>query len=887
MKVPRLFIDLRYSARSFARTPGLTLALLLSIAAGIGSNASVHGFVRGLNQNNSPLTGIDRVVSVFGRDVRREAGPISYEDYLWLKKHGDAFEWIGAARVSQVTITLAGQPVILSAAAVTPELAEALKLSPDKGVVISGRVWRNEFHASTNFHDAQVRIGDVDRRVTGVAPDRLEGLYFGQAVDLWTPLQEAPPQGADPSIRNLWVIGRLRPDASNTLLQDAVLTGRSTSGQIVILPYTGFTPGTADGFARAGTLLRAAGGAVFFLACANVIAFLVGRASSRSHETSLRVALGASHRQLARQMLSDSVFISVTGGALGTLLAVWTSRIIPALLFEQDAEQLVLAPDLFGVAAASAGCIAITIVCGLMPLIAISHARPAEVLSRESSGPSKGIVRLRAGLVIAQMACCCVLVICTGFLLEGLRGALRTSAGQHLGQPVLASVQADPNVGMKYFENIEHAAEAVPALTGRAWAGVLPGSQPTWQSFRIEPRQLPLREVTMDIAGFTGDLLDLFTLPPSAGRMFSSGDQSCRVAIVNEEAAAMLFDGETAGRTVQDPSGLPVEIIGVVAVRRTSHTRKHNPPTIYYYSNQAGTQLGGVAAARFLAPTAAKLDRADLAANVVSSSYFQAMGLSLVEGHIFPEGTLKRGCRSGVINQEAADLYFAGNPIGAAVIDDTGRRTEITGVVRSAPLGSFRRREEPTIYFPMAQDCLPRMTVILGAREASDALLAEVRRRFEAVPGRGPAPIVVKTLDTHLSNTALAPLRIVTSIAGVSTITALILGIAGLCGTLNDAARQRGRELAVRIALGAQRRHVIRQVLREGGRLAGAGALAGMLGSLLLSRLLSRIAPAYGSPAVWIWLTGPLVLATVVAIASVLPARRGSMVNPLTIMRNN
>ena len=113
------------------------------------------------------------------------------------------------------------------------------------------------------------------------------------------------------------------------------------------------------------------------------------------------------------------------------------------------------------------------------------------------------------------------------------------------------------------------------------------------------------------------------------------------------------------------------------------------------------------------------------------------------------------------------------------------------------------------------------------------------------------------------------------------------LGIAGLCGTLNDAARQRGRELAVRIALGAQRRHVIRQVLREGGRLAGAGALAGMLGSLLLSRLLSRIAPAYGSPAVWIWLTGPLVLATVVAIASVLPARRGSMVNPLTIMRNN
>jgi putative ABC transport system permease protein len=108
--------------------------------------------------------------------------------------------------------------------------------------------------------------------------------------------------------------------------------------------------------------------------------------------------------------------------------------------------------------------------------------------------------------------------------------------------------------------------------------------------------------------------------------------------------------------------------------------------------------------------------------------------------------------------------------------------------------------------------------------------------------------------------------------------------VLGLFGALSDAARQRRRELAVRLALGARRRHVIFQVLREGGRLAGAGMVAGTLGSLLLSRMLDRIAPGTGSPPFWVWLAAPLVLAGAVLIASVLPARRSLIVNPLTIM---
>ncbi len=265
-------------------------------------------------------------------------------------------------------------------------------------------------------------------RVAGVAPEWLEGLYLGSAVDLWVPLREESLQGADRSSRTFWVLGRLRPGVSADQAQSVVNETRSGDDVIAVQPYTGMTPEAASGMSRLRTLLPAAAGAVFFIACANVATFLLSRASARSHETSVRVAIGASRGQLARQLLSDSVLISAAGAAFGMLLAYWVARIVPALFFDQDAEQLVFAPDLAGIVLASAACAAITVACGLVPLFEIRHDRPATVLRRESAGPSKAMRRVRAGLVVAQMACCCLLVISTGLLFEGFRTALQTSA---------------------------------------------------------------------------------------------------------------------------------------------------------------------------------------------------------------------------------------------------------------------------------------------------------------------------------------------------------------------------------------------------------------------------------------------------------------------------
>ncbi len=867
----------------------MSLALLLTIALGTGSNVSVNGFVRGLTRAGLP-TSAGTLVSIFDQNAQAGAGPLSYQQYRLLKSRLETFAWIGGARVSSFSIAIGGQSSIASVAALTSNLANSLHLPLEKGVVISHRLWQNEFGSQANVRGEQIRVNGVNLRVTGVAPDWLEGLYGDRAIDLWMRWQENTTLTAERSSgRNLWVLAQLHPHVSLRQAQLAISSLSGIPGETSILPYTGMMPEMAASLSRNGTLLHFAANAVFFIACANVISFLLGRAFARSHETSLRVALGASRSQLARELLSDSVVISIAGGALGLLLAAWTARVVPALLFDQDAERLVFAPGLFTIVAASVICAGITIICGLVPVIVTRIDRPGAVLRREGAGPSSAMRRLRMALVVTQMTSCCILVISTAFLLDGLRAALQTNAGHRLGNPILATVQKQPgpDSGIRFFEQVEQAAHAMTGITETAWAGRLPGTQPAWQSFRIEPPSLPLREITLDIVPFTPRSLNLFTFPAKAGRLFGFGDQSCRVAIVNEQAAAELFDKSTVGRTIHDPAGLPVEIIGVLGVKPKPGAPASRPAIYFNDSGQTGPAPSPIASAHFRAPIRSDLATADLDSNVVSPSYFHAMGLSLVTGRPFSDHQVPGGCRVAVLNQEAADLYFGGQPVGAAVIDEQGIRTSILGVVQSRPLGSFQRHAEPAIYFPMSQDCLPRMTLIASVRNTKDSTLDDLRRRIEAVPGRGPAPVIVTTLTAHLAHTALAPLRIATILLGASATTALLLSSLGLFGALSDAARQRRRELAIRIALGAQRWRIIYLVLKEGARLAAAGILLGLLGSLALSRWLARITAGQTSPAWWIWMIAPLVLASAVLLTSVLPARRALLLNPLTIMRDD
>ncbi|HYO83244.1 MAG TPA: FtsX-like permease family protein [Bryobacteraceae bacterium] len=854
-------LDVRYSVRTLARSPGVTLPLLFSIALGIGSNAVIHGLIGGLVQGRSGVAHQGQVVSIIARDtVGRGSGQLSYGEYQRLRARSEVYEWVGAAQVAGRAVLLDGRSAVMTVAAVTPDVARLFGLRLDQGVVVS--------HGAGDGVE-RVRIGSTDVAVAGLAAPSLEGLYADRPVDLWMTLHQG-------TVSPVWVLAKLRD--------------RRTADQVKepccdVLPYTGLTPAMAADLRRFGTLLQVAAGLVLLIACANVASFQLGRAAKRLQETSLRVALGAGRARLARATLADSVVISLAGGALGVLLAIWTSRLVPALLFSDDAESLVQVPEPVSVLLWSATAMGIIVLCGLVPMFQIPHARPAQVLRRESSGGSKRSRAVRAVLVMAQMGSCWVLVVSTGYLYQGLRAALQTSMSRASGETILATVQAHPDVGLRYFQDIERAAGSIGRVKVRGWTTRLPGNQPSWQSFRREQRHRPAREVRLDVAPFTSESIDRFRLPLVAGRLFSRADHGCRAAIINEEAAASLFANATVGHVVHDDAGMPAVVIGVATLKNAGAASR---ATIYYDSTQPTSPgVSAVSAARFRVPAVSDPELLELNTNVVSPEYFKAAGFSVLAGRVFTDDAASNGCRVGVVNHEAAERYFGGNAAGAAVIDQAGRRTEIIGVVQSARGGTLQQSVQAAIYFPMEQDFQPRMTVLLDAPNASENMLAVVQRTLEAVPGSGPQPMIVRSLETYMHQTGLAVLRVATAMLGVSAATGLLLSVLGLYGTLSDNARRQSHDTALRIALGARPRDVIGQVLGQGLRLGLAGSIAGIAASVLISGLLSRVAMTGEAPPAWVWVAGCGMLAFMIAAASVLPARRSLMVSPVRALRQD
>ncbi len=866
--------------------------VLLTIALGVGANAAVFGFIRGSMTRPLPLADPDTIVSMFARNPDGQLGPISYERYVSLKERHDALRSFGASREFQSSIVVGERMSMVSVASITSELADLFGLPVADGIVISDRLRRLEFSGKAAVRGERVRIAGTEALVAGVAPEWLEGLYVGRPIDIWTAVQAAPIQGFNRNSRTFWSVGRLAPTVSPDRAEaDANSSRTGDDDEIVVLPYTGMTPDVAGGISRIRRLLPAAAGAVFLIACANVAGFLLSRGSARTHERAVRIALGASRAHLGSQLLSESILVSITGGAFAVLLAFWVARIIPALLVEQDAERLAFAPELMGIVATSVLCAGITVICGLVPILQMRYDHPASVLQRESAGPSRTLRRVRAALVVTQMTFCCVLVISAAALVESFRSALRTTAGHQVGEPILATVAAAtrwerPDLGLAYFREAERRVHSMPGIAATAWTATMPGSRPTWYDFRVELPHLPVREVALDVVTFTPDTAKQISVL-LAGRMFGFADRpdSCRVAIVNQAAAEELFRGAAVGRSIEDAAGARVEIIGVVATRTAADHTPREGPTIYYYAEQIGTTSNRKERLIFRVPTIADIANAVLAGNIVSSEYFNTVGMSLVAGGVFKPSSASPGCRVGMVNREAAELYFGGDAVGGAVIDAAGNRTEIVGVVQSSVLRTSQRRDEPAIYFPLGQDYRPLMTLFLSAPEAPDALVADVRRQLDTVPGGTPS--VVATLAEHLSRTAVAAERVAAVLVGACAVTALALAILGLYGALGDAVRHRRRDIALRLALGARRWSVSWQLMMEGMRLASVGTIAGMIGGLAVTRWMAVNSAGTGHLEPWVWLAAPGVLFAAVAIASVLPMRRAMTVNPVSLLQRH
>lgn len=880
---------IRNSIRAFANTPGILLALLTTIAIGVGSNASVGGFIEGLAHPRYPVESSNQIVSIFAHDRMSDAGPLSESEYQEIRSRIAAFSWVDAVRIAPREVAINGETETITVGSVMPDVAQALDLKfKGAGVVLSDHLYEREFGEGNRAVAGHVSINNEDLEITGVAPKALEGLYGDRPIDLWVPFENGARQDEESNRRDLWVLASLRPGVSAYAAQHEISATLKESDDVEVIPYSGIAPTTARGLASIITLLKFIAGAVFLISCINVVSLLLGRAFERTSETSLRVALGATRKALSGELFADSVVIAFAGGILGLLMAFGAKRAIPSLLFQEDAQRLTFVPPVAFLITSSVVCVSIIVLAGMMPIFATVTDRPWMVLQREQGFSSTKIVRLRAALVVLQIALCCALVIFATLLLEGFHNALKTGIGQKLGNPILVTVQALPpplGVPADYFKAVEKSAKSVPDVVPVTWTTQPPGSRPIWQSFRIQAASLPLHEVVLDVSEFTRDERDQPELQRTAGRLFAERDLSCRSAVVDGEAAEALSGPATVGERIFDPTGSPVAIIGVA--HKTSADIPSRRPTIYF-DPLGPYQHASLKGARFRAPAALSSADVQLNVNFVSSGYMQALGLPLIAGHWFSDpARFADPCRRvGVINQKAADLFFGGKPLGALIIDPTGSQTEIIGVVRSEDLGVFQQYPEPTVFIPDWQETPLRMTVILRAPKADDRKLAELRSKIESVPGRDAAAPDIETLDTQLSRSALAPLRIATLISLASALAALMVGLIGVFSIQSDVHRERRKILALHLAFGAQGWRILLKSLVESGRLVFAGCAAGALLSMALQRLLLSGTGLIGQPPFRAWLLALLLPAVAVLISGTVAALRSLSVHPMAIMRD-
>jgi hypothetical protein len=266
----------------------------------------------------------------------------------------------------------------------------------------------------------------------------------------------------------------------------------------------------------------------------------------------------------------------------------------------------------------------------------------------------------------------------------------------------------------------------------------------------------------------------------------------------------------------------------------------------------------------------------------VSPAYFDLFADRPTAGRGLSESDRLDACRAAVIARAGAETVFGGHAIGAALIAPDGERIEIVGQVDAAPLGAAQRAAAPMVYFPIAQMFVPRVTLAVRAADAGESTRRAIADRIQQLAGEVPRR--VSTFEDYLAQTSLASERIATALMAMCAGLALGVSLVGVYGVMTDTVVRRRRELALRIALGANALRLVGHVAAAGLRLAGAGAAIGLALSLVAAPQMDRFMRTPDLPGPATIAAALAALALLVAVACVIPAWRAVRVDPRMIL---
>lgn len=601
--------DIRYAFRSLRKSRGFVTVAILALTLGIGANTAVFTVINGVLLRPLPFPDAERLVLISYRVTRGpfQSGPgIADSYYIPFRNQSRSFDGMTTFGAAQVTMTGVGEASRLMAATVTPSFFPVLQVSPMLGrgfvagegradlVVLGEKLWRNRFAANPSILGRTVSLDGTPRKVVGVMP---KGFTFPNDADMWLPLEAA----IDP--HNSYfrpAVGRLRPTVTKQQAQAEFEAfahhvnpspAENRDGLLPeILPLKELLVGQIK---RSLLVFMGAVGFVLLIACANVANLLLMRGASRRQEIAVRSALGARRGRLIRQLLTESVLVSLAGGIGGTLLALVG---VPALLAlapqgriprieEIHVDGYVLAFT-FGLAVLTG------LVFGIAPAFNATKLRLTEPLNQSARTLSTGRERLRGALVIAEIALALVLLTGAGLMVKSFLRMRAVNPGFRPDNILTMSVDLPESlyrkaVDMRAFHTrtLEKLA-SVPGVEAAGMVNWLPLRPMLIQGdFHVEDgRRLPPRYVVAK-PGVSPDYFRVMGIKLLGGRVFTDRDVDSApgVAVISKSVAQAVWPSEDPIRKRITLSDHPtpkdwLTIVGIVDdVRQTDLTSKPSP----------------------------------------------------------------------------------------------------------------------------------------------------------------------------------------------------------------------------------------------------------------------------------------------------------------------
>jgi predicted permease len=631
----KFLIDLRYGFRMLIKNPGFTSIAIIALALGIGANSSIFSVINAVLLRPLPFKDSDRVV-VVNETVRRETleiRPASYPDYKDWREQNTVFEEITSYAQQSLSLTDVSEPERIDAEIVSASYFPLLGIQASVGrtflpeedanpdthpvAIVSSQLWKRRFGSDPALVGKTIKLNYTDFTVVGIIQEGFTGVS-GNA-EIWIPMMMVSTVYSKDILNNRgsrWhsVIARLKPDVSIEQAQTEMSTIASRIEQAYPdsnkdrgVEIVGAQEAVVGDIRPMLLVLLGTVGFVLLIACANVANLQLARAATRQKEVAVRSALGASRMRIIRQLLTENIILSLIGGSLGLLIAVWGVELMTTFLSDQIPQYLKINIDLGVLFFTLLLSLLTGIIFGLAPALSSSRPNLNELLKEGGKGSGTGShrSRLRKIFVITEVALSLMLLIGAVLMLKSFQKLQAFNPGFKVENLLTSRISLKRDYPLPQIETFNQQLieniKALPSVQSIALASDVPlggnSSAILVDTESESPEQNGIRVYRHSIST---DFFSTMNIPIIKGRDFTVQDsqKSPNVVIISEAMSRRYWpDSDSIGKRIRvgkDKDGKPnwVEIVGVTGdvKYRTLIRDQNRDPDIYFPLLQSPTR---------------------------------------------------------------------------------------------------------------------------------------------------------------------------------------------------------------------------------------------------------------------------------------------------------